>query len=183
MFRMWIRDAIRDHFASVSEGYDPAVESVLASYRREGMTAGQWGLEGDPEREVDMRRFYTNTRTIWVNPSTGQIVNGTEDIFQFFAEDQADADAFFNDKAALEEEKAEPTRTAVRFESGWNQETQEITLADAQDSADTLNTFGRVVPIILGVLGILSLLGGVVLGVRGGSRGRGGSAGRSQGGR
>src|SRR5690606_1032736 len=61
---MW--SSIRDHFASISEGYDPAVESVLASYRREGMTAGQWGLEGDPEREVDMRRFYTNTRTVWV---------------------------------------------------------------------------------------------------------------------
>ena len=123
-----------------------------------------------------MRRFYTNTRTIWVNPSTGQIVNGTEDIFQFFAEDQAEADAFFNDKAALEEEKAEPTRTAVRFQSGWNEETQEITLAGAQDSADTLNTFGRVVPIILGVLGILSLLGGIVLGARGGRGARGGAA-------
>lgn len=171
---MW--SSIRDHFASISEGYDPAVESVLASYRREGMTAGQWGLEGDPERVVDMRRFYTNTRTIWVNPSTGQIVNGTEDIFQFFAEDQAEADAFFNDKAALEEEKAEPTRTAVRFQSGWNEETQEITLAGAQDSADTLNTFGRVVPIILGVLGILSLLGGIVLGARGGRGARGGAA-------
>lgn len=164
---MW--SSIRDHFASISEGYDPAVESVLASYRREGMTAGQWGLEGDPERVVDMRRFYTNTRTVWVNPDTGQIVNGTEDIFQFFAEDQDEADSFFADKAALEEEKAEPTRTAVRFQSGWNEETQEITLSGAQDSADSLNTFGRVVPIVLGVLGILSLLGGIVLGARGGS--------------
>ncbi len=166
---MW--SSIRDHFASISEGYDPAVESVLASYRREGMTAGQWGLAGDPERVVDMRRFYTNTRTVWVNPDTGQIVNGTEDIFQFFAEDQEDADAFFADKAALEEEKAEPTRTAVRFQSGWNEETQEITLSGAQHSADTLNTFGRVVPIVLGILGVLSLLGGIVLGARGGNSG------------
>ncbi|WP_271800453.1 DUF3068 domain-containing protein [Dietzia maris] len=165
---MW--SSIRDHFASISDGYDPAVESVLASYRREGMTAGQWGLEGDPEREVDMRRFYTNTRTVYVNPATGQIINGKEDIFQFFAEDQAEADAFFSDKARLEEEKAEPTRTAVRFQSGWNDETQESTLAAAQDSADTLNTFGRVVPAVLGILGLLSLIGGIVLGLRG-SRG------------
>lgn len=164
---MW--SSIRDHFAAISDGYDPAVESVLASYRREGMSAEQWGLGGDPERPVDMRRFYTNTRTVWVNPDTGQIVNGTEDIFQFFAEDQDEADSFFADKAALEEEKAEPTRTAVRFQSGWNEETQEITLSGAQDSADSLNTFGRVVPIVLGVLGILSLLGGIVLGARGGS--------------
>ena len=63
----------------------------------------------------------------------------------------------------MEEERAEPTRTAVRFQSGWNEETQEITLAGAQDSADTLNTFGRVVPIILGILGVLSLIGGIVL--------------------
>jgi len=168
---MWA--SIRDHFASISEGYDPAVESVLASYRREGMTAGQWGLEGDPEREVDMRRFYTNTRTVYVNPETGQVVNGGENIFQFFAEDQAEADAFFADKARMEAEKAEPTRTAVRFQAGWNEETIETTRATAQESADMLNTFGRVVPSILGVLGVLALIGGVVLGFRdGGNRGR-----------
>ncbi|KAA0918636.1 DUF3068 domain-containing protein [Dietzia sp. ANT_WB102] len=165
---MW--SSIRDHFAAISDGYDPAVESVLASYRREGMTAGQWGLEGDPKREVDMRRFYTNTRTVYVNPATGQIVNGKEDIFQFFAEDQAEAEAFFSDKARMEKEKTEPTRTAVRFQSGWNDETQNNTLAAAQESADTLNTFGRVVPAILGILGLLTLIGGIVLGLRGGGR-------------
>ncbi|UVE96779.1 DUF3068 domain-containing protein [Dietzia sp. B32] len=165
---MW--SSIRDHFASISDGYDPAVESVLASYRREGMTAGQWGLEGDPEREVDMRRFYTNTRTVYVNPATGQIINGKEDIYQFFAEDQDEAETFFNDKARMEEEKSEPTRTAVRFQSGWNEETQDNTLAGAQESADTLNTFGRVVPAVLGILGLLSLIGGLVLGLRGGGR-------------
>ena len=175
---MW--SSIRDHFASISDGYDPAVESVLASYRREGMTAGQWGLEGDPEREVDMRRFYTNTRTVWVNPATGQIVNGKENIFQFFAEDQAEADAFFSDKARMEEERVEPTRTAVRFQSGWNEETQQVTLAGAQDSADTLNTFGRVVPAILGILGLISLIGGIVLGLRGGRGGTGGRAARAR---
>lgn len=172
---MW--SSIRDHFASISDGYDPAVESVLASYRREGMTAGQWGLEGDAERVVDMRRFYTNTRTIWVNPKTGQIINGKEDILQFFAEDQGEADAFFADKTAVEEEKSEPTRTAVRFQSGWNEATQERTLAGAQESADSLNTFGRVVPVVLGILGILSLLGGIVLGTRGKSGNPGRKAG------
>ena len=165
---MW--SSIRDHFASISDGYDPAVESILASYRREGMTAGQWGMEGDPEREVDMRRFYTNTRTVYVNPDTGQIINGKEDIFQFFAEDQDEAEEFFSDAARVEEERTDPTRTAVRFESGWNQETQDSTLAGAQDSADTLNTFGRVVPAVLGILGLLSLIGGIVLGLRGGGR-------------
>ena len=89
---MW--SSIRDHFASISDGYDPAVESVLASYRREGMTAGQWGLEGDPEREVDMRRYYTNTCTVYVNPETCQVINGNENIYQFFAEDQDEAEAF-----------------------------------------------------------------------------------------
>ena len=172
---MW--SSIRDHFASISDGYDPTVESVLASYKREGMKAGAWGLEGDPEREVDMTRFYTNTRTVWVNPETGQIVNGSEQQFQFFAENQAEADAFFADKAAVEEEKANPTRTAVRFDSGWDEATKERTLAGAQDSADTLNTFGRIVPIILGILGILSLAGGIVLGGRGksGKKGRQGA--------
>ena len=68
----------------------------------------------------------------------------------------------------MEEEKSEPTRTAVRFQSGWNEETQDGTLAAAQESSDTLNTFGRVVPLVLGILGLLSLVGGLVLGLRGG---------------
>ncbi|WP_152427892.1 DUF3068 domain-containing protein [Dietzia sp. UCD-THP] len=167
---MW--SSIRDHFASISDGYDPAVEAVLASYRREGMTAGQWGLAGDPEREVDMRRFYTNTRTVYVNPETGQVINGSENIYQFFAEDQDEAEAFVNDAAGMEEERAEPTRTAVRFESGWNEETQERTLSAAQETADTLNTFGRILPAVLGVLGVLAVLGGILLGVRGAAGGR-----------
>lgn len=174
---MW--RSIREHFASVSTGYDPSVGSILASYRREGTKAGDWGLEGDPEREVDMHRFYTNTRTLWVNPKTGQIINGAEKINQFFAEDQDDAEAFFNDKAGLEAEKSEPTRTAVRFDAGWNEETIETTGASVQESADSLNTFGRVLPAILGILGILSLAGGIVLGIRGagGTRGEGGTSG------
>lgn len=176
---MWA--SIRDHFASISSGYDPAVESVLASYRREGMTAGQWGMKGDPERPVDMRRYYTNTRTVYVNPETGQIINGGENIFQFFAEDQDEAAVFFQDKAGMEAEKAEPTRTAVRFESGWNEETKAVTQATAQESADTLNTFGRVVPAVLGVLGLLALIGGILLGVRSGGRGARGSRGNTVG--
>lgn len=170
---MW--KSIREHFASISSGYDPSVGSILASYRREGMKAGDWGLAGDPAREVDMHRFYTNTRTVWVNPKTGQIVNGDENIYQFFAEDQAEAEAFFNDKAGMEQEKAEPTRTAVRFEAAWNEETIETTGAGAQESADMLNTFGRLIPAILGILGILSLAGGIVLGIRGGGAGSNGS--------
>lgn len=167
---MWA--SIRDHFSSISTGYDQRVESILASYRREGEKAGKWGLEGDPEREVDMRRYYTNTRQVWVNPATGQIIDGKENIFQFFAPSQQDADRLFADKAAMEKEKANPTRTAVQFQSGWNEETHERTGAAAQESQDTLTTFGRTVPIVLGVLGILSLLAGLFLGMRGGRGGR-----------
>ena len=174
---MW--SSIRDHFAAISDGYDPAVESILASYRREGMTAGQWGLDGDPEREVDMRRFYTNTRTVYVNPDTGQIVDGKEDIFQFFAEDQDEAETFVSSAETMEAERSEPTRTAVRFQSGWDEETTETTLAGAQESADSLNTFGRVLPTVLGILGVLALIGGIVLGARGGRA----TAGRTAGGR
>ena len=169
---MW--SSIRDHFAAISDGYDPAVESVLASYRREGMTAGQWGLDGDPEREVDMRRFYSNTRTVYVNPDTGQVVDGKEDIFQFFAEDQDEAEAFVGNAETMEAERSEPNRTAVRFQSGWNEETTESTLAGAQEAADSLNTFGRVLPAVLGILGVLALIGGAVLGVRGGRASSGG---------
>lgn len=174
---MWA--SIRDHFSSISTGYDKRVESILASYRREGMKAGLWGLEGDPNRVVDMRRYYTNTRQVWVNPATGQIIDGKENIFQFFAPSQQDADKLFADKAAMEKEKATPTRTAVRFQSGWNEETHERTGATAQESQDTLTTFGRTVPIVLGVLGVLALIGGLILGMRGGRGGRAARADRA----
>jgi len=161
---MW--KSIRDHFASMGGGYDKSVESILSSYRRKDTTAGEWGLPGDPARKVDMHRYYTNTRTLYVNPETGQIVDGKEDIHQFFAENENDAQAFWKDKAAVAAERDHPTRTAFAFSAGWNTETIDKTGASVQESVDKLTTFGRVLPGVLALVGLLGVVAGLFLGLR-----------------
>lgn len=151
--------SIAAHFQAINPGFSQAVNSILASYRING-TAGSWGLDGDPNREVRMNRFYTNERTISVSKSTGQILNGRENQFQFFAEDQGAADAFFADKAAVEKEKQQPTRTAFSYDGAWDQPTIDRAVDRSQDSDSRVTLYGRTLPISLGIIGLLFIIGG-----------------------
>ena len=152
-------ESIAAHFQEVNPGFSQAANSILASYRITG-TAGAWGLDGDPNREVRMSRFYTNERTISVSKSTGQILNGREDQFQFFAEDQGAADQFFADKSAVEQEKQQPTRTAFSYVAAWDQPTIDRAVDRSQQSDGRVTLYGRTLPIALGIIGILFLIGG-----------------------
>lgn len=152
-------ESIAAHFQAINPGFSQAVNSILASYRISG-TAGAWGLDGDPNREVRMNRFYTNERTISVSKSTGQILKGREDQFQFFAEDQGAADEFFADKAAVEQEKQEPTRTAFSYVGAWDQPTIDRAVERSQESDSSITLYGRTLPISLGIIGLLFIVGG-----------------------
>ena len=152
-------ESIAAHFQAINPGFSQTVNSILASYRING-TAGSWGLDGDPNREVRMNRFYTNERTISVSKSTGQILNGRENQFQFFAEDQGAADAFFADKAAVEKEKQQPTRTAFSYDGAWDQPTIDRAVDRSQDSDSRVTLYGRTLPISLGIIGLLFIIGG-----------------------
>lgn len=152
-------DSIAAHFQETNPGFSEVANSVLSSYRIKG-TAGAWGLDGDPNREVRMNRFYTNERTISVSKSTGQILNGREEQFQFFAEDQGAADEFFGNKAAVEQEKQQPTRTAIAFVAAWDQPTIDRAVERSQHSDARVTLYGRTLPIALGIIGILFLIGG-----------------------
>lgn len=152
-------ESIAAHFQAINPGFSQSVNSILASYRISG-TAGAWGLDGDPNREVRMNRFYTNERTISVSKSTGQILNGRENQFQFFAEDQGAADAFFADKAAVEKEKQQPTRTAFSYDGAWDQPTIDRAVDRSQDSDARVTLYGRTLPISLGIIGLLFIIGG-----------------------
>lgn len=151
--------SIAAHFQAINPGFSQAVNSILASYRING-TAGSWGLDGDPNREVRMNRFYTNERTISVSKSTGQILNGRENQFQFFAEDQGAADEFFADKAAVEKEKQQPTRTAFAYDAAWDQPTIDRAVERSQASDSKITLYGRTLPISLGIIGLLFIVGG-----------------------
>ena len=116
-----------------------------------------------PETPVTMDRYYTNVRTIWVEPRTGTVIKGSEAPHQYFARDA---------NSGVE-------KTLLNGELAYDEETVENQIHTAKDATDTISLVSRTVPIILGVLGILALLAGLFLGLRGkpsaGGRRRAGS--------
>lgn len=135
---------------------------TLAGFKMEG-PAYVWGLEGD--EKVTMYRYYTNTREVWVDPTTGQIVKGREKIHMFFAKDDADAKEFVTSGAA-DRETENPTRTAVRFVGEWDADTIKNAREVSQKGIDKLELAGKKLPIGLGIAGLVLIVGGFVLGAR-----------------
>lgn len=162
-----------------------ADESTLAALRL-GFPASQWGLdkdeivesavkkpekapenaeeaEGDDDPVVEMDRFYTVNRTVWIEPNTGVIMNGREEIFQYYAQNQEDADKINENR---EEEIANPTRTATYFPGQWNEDARAGQYAKAKDGLDRMNLMGKTVPWILGPLGLILLVIGFFIATR-----------------
>ncbi|MEU2251544.1 DUF3068 domain-containing protein [Nocardia xishanensis] len=127
---------------------------VQAPTNKLTLPAAKWGLEG--EEPITMTRFYTNTRDVWVEPKTGAVLKGGEQIHLFYGRSAAQVDV-----------------TALQSHLVFDEKTIASQLAVTQESLDRLTLFGRTLPIALAVLGILALVAGIVLGVlSGGSRGR-----------
>lgn len=107
----------------------------------------------DPDELVDATVVYTNTREIWVEPTSGIIVEGREQPRQTL-----------KDGAGLN------LLTIFEANIGWTDETMASALGDAKDARSQLNLLRTVVPGVAGILGIgLFVLGLVLLGA--GSRG------------
>lgn len=122
--------------------------------------------EGDKKDEdnpeVEMSRYYTVNRKINVEPNTGMIVMGQEEVWMFYAQDQAEADKIVqpeNRKAELEN----PKRTAMYIPGKWSKATEERAQAKASANADKMKTMGTTLPWILGIVGILFLVVGFIL--------------------
>ncbi|WP_280236058.1 DUF3068 domain-containing protein [Nocardia cyriacigeorgica] len=111
------------------------------------LPAAKWGLEGDAP--VTMTRFYTNTRDVWVEPRTGAILKGSEQIHLYYGRSAEQIDV-----------------TALKSYLVFDDDTIAAQMAVTQESLDRLSLFGRIVPITLGVLGGAALLAGIVVGVR-----------------
>ena len=157
-------------------------EASLASLRLK-FPAEQWGLSKDeirnvpaaekkdenkPEGEeetlpdVEMSRYYTVNRNIFVQPDTGVIVDGHEEIWMFYAQDQDEA----NESAQPEnrkEEMANPERTATYFPAKWNQSAKDGQMEKAKEGLKSIHTMGTVVPWILGIVGVIFLILGFLL--------------------
>ena len=119
----------------------------------------------DKGADVELSRYYTVKRTLWVQPDTGVIVNGQEDIWQYYAKDQAEA----NQMAQPENRKAElanPKRTAMYIPGAWNEKSQAAQMDKAKEGLNTLKTMGTTLPWILGPVGLLLLIIGLVMALK-----------------
>ncbi|MCQ4121102.1 DUF3068 domain-containing protein [Rhodococcus tibetensis] len=114
------------------------------------LPAEAWGVPGGT-LPVTMTRWYTNVRDLWVEPETGVVVKGQEQLHQYYARN-----------------KAKPEIDVLKVELPFNEETIEYQVQQARDGMDKISTFGRTVPIIAGILGLIALIAGIILGLRGG---------------
>ncbi|MDK8870224.1 hypothetical protein HMPREF2678_05225 [Corynebacterium sp. HMSC058E07] len=105
--------------------------------------------------EVEMSRYYTVHRVLRVLPETGVIVNGSEEVFQYYAQDDEDAQRIFDNK---EEEINNPTRTAVYFPGAWDDDSRAAQMKKASEGKEKLKLMGTILPWILGVVGLILLV-------------------------
>ncbi|MGO4616141.1 porin PorA family protein [Nocardia sp. 2YAB30] len=124
---------------------------VHAPTNRLSLPAAKWGVEGD-ETPVTMTRFYTNTRDVWVEPKTGTVIKGSEQLHLYYAR-SAD----------------KPEITALKSHLVFDENTIESQISVAKENIDKLSLYGRIMPIVFGILGVVALIVGVFLGIRGGS--------------
>jgi len=115
--------------------------------RREVPAQLAGGIEGTGD--VPVERVYTNTRTVWVEPTSGVIVNGQEQQRQFF-------------RTPGGTEGVTLIEGTLRFDRA----TVAAGLERAQDAAARISLVSATLPIALGVVGLLALVGGALL-VRG----------------
>ena len=125
-------------FASL---YDDDADSQVTA------RASLWGLEGDPEEEITMTRYYAAQRTFWVDQVSGTIVKETDRAYHYYARD------------ALK-----PEMTYVDYTVTSDEETIEAQVAAAQDERDRVALWGRILPITFTALGLVLLVGGALLG-------------------
>lgn len=124
---------------------------------RLGLPRSAWGLAEEGSEGADevvfMNRYYTNIRDIFVEPVTGTIVDGQEQLRQYYGtapDDQA--------------------LTVLSYDAELNDATVENRVADASANKDLvqLKTGPLPLPWLLGGAGIIALVAGIVLGVRSG---------------
>ncbi|CAM3040818.1 DUF3068 domain-containing protein [Skermania piniformis] len=119
------------------------------------LPADKWGVPGGAD-PVTMTRWYTDEREVWVEPKTGTIVRGQEQVYQYYA------------RAA-----DKPEVTVLQAALAFDENTVESQAATAKQYVDEIALYGRFLPISFGIVGLLALLAGIFLGIRGGSGGRG----------
>jgi hypothetical protein len=91
-------------------------------------------------------RLYSNTRTVWVEPTSGVIVNGQEQVLQYFR-------------------GPDGTRGVTLLDGtiAFDKATVAAGLDRARDAHSQITTITLTLPIALAVVGVLALVGGALL--------------------
>ncbi|SUY84163.1 putative integral membrane protein [Corynebacterium jeikeium] len=159
--------ALRLKFPAKVWGIDPAdikkkdgAQDEKKDEKADEKKEGEEGKDSDKEDlgpEVELSRYYTVHRVLRVQPDTGVIVNGSEEVFQYYAQDDEEAQQILENK---EEEIKNPTRTAVYFPSAWDDESREAQMKKSSEGLEKMKLMGTILPWILGVVGLILLVVG-----------------------
>lgn len=125
-------------------------ETVIAQTEIPGQLAG--GAQGT---NVLADRVYSNTRTVWVEPTSGAIVKGQEEQRQYF--------------------RGPDGATGVTLIDGtlaFDEATVAAGLDRARAASSRITMIGTVLPLVLGIVGVLAILAGGVLALRPARRGK-----------
>lgn len=139
----------------------------VPGWHPQGSHGGEGNSQEDPDAtsdegpDVEMTRYYTVNRRINVEPETGVIVNGSEDVWMFYARDDKEAQKIATEDR--DEELKNPKRTAMYFPGEWNDEARANQMFKAKEGLSTLKMMGTILPWTLGIAGLLLLVVGFML--------------------
>ena len=149
------------------DGWDPDEDDARGNEDEDSDAEGD--AEGEDSEssadlgpEVEMDRYYTVNRVLRVQPDTGVIVHGAEEVWMYYARDDEEAAEIYEDDNR-EAELANPTRTAIYYPGEFNDETHENQMTRAKDGLSTLTTMGTIIPWGAGIIGLILLVIGFIL--------------------
>lgn len=111
-----------------------------------GEQEGVGSLVGSDDPNYKAPRFYTNHRTIWADPVTGQVVDGTED-----------------QKQTLRGPDGTDKITIIQGKLGFTDQEKAESVAEAKDNSAKLKLVSQTLPVASLVLGLVLLVIGILL--------------------
>lgn len=116
----------------------------------------------DPQGSALLTPYYATTRTLWVEPKSGVVVNQEEDVFMFYAGSQREADRI---AASGHDDELAKERTILRTSLNWDADTQANARAEARPTVVALKA-ARVGGFLVKMVGVAALIIGVLLASR-----------------
>lgn len=132
--------------------YKYSMEVPMTKYAKRELPGNLFG-KPDTAPAVNADRYYSNKRTFWVDPVTGVVLDRVEDQKQEFRHDG---------------EKLTALETTSRF----TKETVDTNVEEYKSKSALLKMVHTTLPIVFTILGIILLLGGLLLSLVIGRRGR-----------